>query len=331
LPVVHRRSGHLLKTAGQTSPRPLIAHPKLGDPPAWATRWAQQPDVTRLFTVRVPQVAVTNGPSLESATNEAYAQLLRQLADDGDWAPVRIWNYVPDLLGDGGEGLNRYMRFNAGRHRAFADSFGSVDAFDGALPAASAVGIDGDELIIHALACRRPGAAVRNPRQQSPHRYSQRFGPLPPCFARGTLMNDRSLGTALLVGGTASVRGEDSVHLGDLHYQLDETIENLTALASAAFSLGQPEALDCYRELRIYHVRRGDEPRIRSSLLSRFANVRTIEFVVADLCRPELLVEIEGVALLTPGASDDRGGAGPSSGRPAARPRPEDGPAPRGN
>jgi chorismate lyase/3-hydroxybenzoate synthase len=276
-------------------------------------------------------MAGTRGTSLERATRDAYARLLCRLADQGEWHPVRIWNYVPDLLDDGGEGLNRYMRFNAGRHRAFADALGSVDAFDRALPAASAVGIGGNELVIHALACRQPGAAVHNPRQQAPHRYSTRFGPLPPCFARGTLLSEPNIGTALLVGGTASVRGEDSVHLGDLHSQLDETIENLTALASAAFSLGQPEALDCYRELRVYHVRGADEPAIRSNLLSRFANVRAIEFVVADLCRPELLVEIEGMALLTPGGAEERGGAGPSSGRPAARPRPEDGPAPLGN
>ena len=276
-------------------------------------------------------MGATSGASLERATNDAYARLLRRLADEGDWHAVRIWNYVPDLLADGGEGLNRYMRFNAGRHRAFADALGSVGAFDRALPSASAVGIEGDELIIHALACRRPGAAVHNPRQHAPHRYSQRFGPLPPCFARGTLVIESSLGTALLVGGTASVRGEDSVHLGDLPSQLKETIENLTALASAAFSTSRLEALACYRELRVYHGRRADEPLIRSTLLSRFVNVRTVEFVMADLCRPELLVEIEGLALPTESAPQERRRAGPSSGRGCAAERPDDGAAPPHN
>ena len=37
--------------------------------------------------------------------------------------------------------------------------------------------------VIHCLAADRPGAAVNNPRQVAPYHYSQRFGPLPPCFS----------------------------------------------------------------------------------------------------------------------------------------------------
>ena len=233
---------------------------------------------------------------VEQRTCDAYTELLQRLGDEHDSHVVRIWNFVPSILADAGAGLNRYMRFNAGRHRAFRQWLGSENHFDDKLPAASAVGIEGTELVIHALVLPAAGVTVHNPRQRAPHRYSTRFGPLPPCFARATLIDHADLGRSLLVGGTASVRGEDSVHRGKLDLQLRETIENLEAVARAAFEVPAEKALSCYRELRVYHPRRQDEPVIRSAIVDRFPALRRIEFVVADLCRPELLVEIEGLA-----------------------------------
>ena len=294
---VHRRSGHLLKLARQSSSRPLIAHSGPGDLPPWAVRWAAEHRDARLITARVPQSRAMDGESLERAAGEAYDRLLHQLGEGSGWHPLRMWNYVPDIVGDGGDGLNRYMRFNAGRHRALVRWLGSADTFDKRLPAASAVGTHGDELIIHVLACQRQGTPVDNPRQRPPHHYSQRFGPRPPCFARGTLVEEPDLGPALLVGGTASVRGEDSVHAGDLASQLEETIENLAAVVRSVLPGGDDDALGCYRELRVYHVRERDEAMLRLVLPGRFPRVQTFEFVIADLCRPELLVEIEGFAL----------------------------------
>lgn len=245
-----------------------------------------------------------DGDSLEQSACEAYQGLLNQLG--AQWHPVRIWNCVPEIVGDAGGGLNRYMRFNAGRHRALGNWLGSVEAFECALPAASAVGTDGEELTIHILACPRRGFPVHNPRQRPPHRYSPRFGPKPPCFARGTLVEQPGLGPVLLVGGTASVRGEDSVHLDDLPSQIDETVQNLAALVCAGWPADEPRALDYYRELRVYHPRAQDQATLQSVLPGRFPQVRAIEFVLADLCRPELLVEIEGLAL-PPGRANNHG------------------------
>lgn len=209
---------------------------------------------------------------------------------------MRIWNFVPGILANAGDGLNRYMRFNVGRHRAFQDWLGSESNFDDKLPAASAVGTDSGELVIHALVLPATGMAIHNPRQHAPHHYSKRFGPLPPCFARATLIDDGHVGRSLLVGGTASVRGEDSVHPGSLDLQLEETFHNLEAVAGAAFEVTGPDALKSYLELRVYHPRATDETAIGAAIRARFPALRRIEFVVADLCRPELLVEIEGLA-----------------------------------
>ena len=57
------------------------------------------------------------------------------------------------------------------------------------------------------------------------YRYSRRFGPRPPCFARATVLHLGAAGDAplVLVGGTASIRGEDSVHVGNVRGQVLET------------------------------------------------------------------------------------------------------------
>src|SRR5439155_23835599 len=104
----------------------------------------------------------------------------------------------------------------------------------------------------------RPGVAVNNPRQVAPYHYSQRFGPLPPCFARATrLAHPPGL---LLVGGTASVRGEDSVHADDLGNQMGESLLNLAALIGAATGQRKlaPQHLGPLRELRVYYPNADD-------------------------------------------------------------------------
>jgi chorismate lyase/3-hydroxybenzoate synthase len=108
----------------------------------------------------------------------------------------------------------------------------------------------------------------------------------------------------LLVGGTASVRGEDSVHRDDLSSQLSESFLNVSALIGAA--AGQKATsrsaqkmgrlLGAFRELRVYFPDRCDARDIESAVRAAFPSLRRLEMLHADLCRSELLVEIEGVA-----------------------------------
>ena len=124
------------------------------------------------------------------------------------------------------DGLDRYMVFNAGRHDAYSDQCG-------ALGTASAVGIKGSDLSIHCLALEEPGTPVENPRQTPAWQYSARYGPLPPCFSRATIV-DLAGRRTLLIGGTASVVGEDSRHAGEFDAQVEETLLNLEALIRTA-------------------------------------------------------------------------------------------------
>jgi hypothetical protein len=102
-----------------------------------------------------------------------------------------------------------------------------------------------------------------------------------------------------MVGGTASVRGEASVHPGNFDAQVAETLTNMAALAQGSSELSEAEearTLLRYRSLRVYCVHQSDVAKARQLIESRFTGLESVEYVRADVCRRTLLVEIEGVA-----------------------------------
>ena len=239
-------------------------------------------------TVRVPDARSLGRAELHEATSGAYRRIEGELRACGTIHPVRLWNHIPGIhepMGALGDGLDRYMVFNAGRYEALSAWFGGKETFDTRVASASGVGHRGPDLVIHCLASDRPGRAVDNPRQVAPYRYSRKYGPLPPCFARGTRIKSE-IGSLVLVGGTASIVGEASVHLGDLPRQVEETLTNLAVFA----------ALDRYRDVRVYYPDPASLDELRVLLKDAFPGADGIEWVRADLCRAELLVEIEGIA-----------------------------------
>jgi chorismate lyase / 3-hydroxybenzoate synthase len=252
----------------------------------------------RLITVRKVNAAALDPAGFEAYTRDAYAGIAEQLRDGPARYPVRFWNYIPDIPRPCGAGLDRYMCFNAGRFAACSDWLGGPDAFDRLLATGSGIGHGGRDLIIHALAASTPGVAVENARQIPAYRYSRRFGPRPPCFARATVIRERGGRALLLVGGTASIRGEESIHVDDLRGQALETFENLASLVQSADPTGTTPGLNAFRELRVYHYRPSDRATIAELVEGAFSSLNRVEYIRADLCRPELCIEIEGIAEL---------------------------------
>ncbi len=240
------------------------------------------------------------------------------LLSQHDRHAIRFWNFIPQIHEQVADGRDRYMVFNAGRFHAFSDLYGSKAHFARALPTASAVGIDRGPLVIHALGDIAAGTPLENPRQVPAYSYSRRYGPLPPCFARATLTEREPGKHYLLVGGTASIVGEDSQHARDPRRQALETFDNLAQLVASAAaqvhaaassptpldSSGTPtlppvvDPLDAMTDLRVYFVHDEHAALVRDLVLARFRRATRIEFTRADLCRSELLVEIEGLAAL---------------------------------
>ena len=246
-----------------------------------------------MISLHIPADHV-GGDEFESIVADGYRELRSVLRSDSMPHPLRIWNFVPGILSPAGDQVDRYMRFNAGRYRVFLDWFGGEAAFDTKVPAASAVGHAGEHFVLHALCASHPAKPIANPRQRAAHRYSQKYGPIPPCFARAVLAGGTDQ-QRLFIGGTASVLDETSVHIGQLEKQLAETRANLDALITSAFGT-DANASDCINHLRAYHVNAEDRSTIEAFLRGAYPNLESLEFLIGDLCRADLLVEIEGCA-----------------------------------
>lgn len=313
------------KTQENRKFQPVVASAKIGDelaPPTWATDLvsagspavARDGDLTIEFTdggdfalasARLRDAASLDAPALERCVTEIYDAIAARLRPLAANQLVRLWNHIPSIHQRMDARRDRYMVFNAGRFKAFENWYGGVRAFDHKVATASGVGHDSADLVVHCLASRAGGTAIDNPRQIAPHRYSTRFGPLPPCFARGTLLPDAGL---ILVGGTASIRGESSLHLQSLALQTRETLTNLAAVVASAqgerFDDTKPtnerQWLARYHDLRVYFPKSPDRGAIEAMLRDAFPSSCRIELRRAELCRAELLVEIEGVAGLEP-------------------------------
>lgn len=250
-----------------------------------------------LVTVRAVDAHRQDAAGFERITLEAYRAAAFALKKLSTPHALRFWNFIPHIRTAAPSGLDRYMVFNAGRFAALTEWFGGKRPSSAHVATASGVGHAGSDLVIHVLAGRTAGRQVENPRQIPSFDYSRRYGPVPPCFARATWVDE---GVKLLIGGTSSVCGEASVHPNDAAGQTRETLTNLShLLAAAGVGLANGPGDSCaLRDLRVYVVRMSDRPMIDASVREALGAdaMAGIEFVQADLCRPELLVEIEGVA-----------------------------------
>ncbi|WP_046971234.1 pteridine-dependent deoxygenase [Dyella japonica] len=220
------------------------------------------------------------GPLATAAS--AYAQLCDFVASRRERHVQRIWNYLADI-NEGAGDTERYKQFCEGRAEGMASFF--ADGF----PAATAIGhhASAPRLQVYLLACDEPGERVENPRQVSAWRYPRQYGRTPPSFARAMALPAQD---ALAISGTAAVVGHASAHEDDLLAQLDETLVNLEALLSSA---NMPAGFDTQSPLKAYVRHPTDAPLVREFLQQRLAGVPVL-VLHGDICRSELLVEIDG-------------------------------------
>jgi chorismate lyase / 3-hydroxybenzoate synthase len=249
---------------------------------------------------RLPEAVSLERGAFEHRVLDRYAVVLGELLRGG-YHPLRFWNFIPRINEEIEPGLSRYMAFNAARHAAYRTVHVGAGALPGAIATASGVAAPGDAFEVYCVATRERALPVENPRQVPAYEYSPRYGPLPPCFARAMLT--RTPSPLLVIGGTASVRGEQSMHVHSLWRQLDETLLNLETLIGAGCTAAglrlQRKALGALVSVRAYVVDGGTGADVRDAVAHACGlPAREIELQVTELCRPDLLVEIEGLAAL---------------------------------
>ena len=228
---------------------------------------------------------------VEQATVAAYESILPFAPDMGFPHYLRVWNYIPDINGEE-DGIERYKRFCSGRHIALQKF-----AFpDHGLPAASGVGSVSREILIYFLAARDAGIQVENPRQVSAFHYPPQYGPQSPAFSRA-MVKEWDTGKHLYISGTASIIGHESQHGDNLLPQLTESLRNMSALVKSAktkHGVGI-HTLAELSQIKVY-VRDGqDHAAIRSHIDAQLGDGVPAIYLGGDLCRKNLLVEIEGL------------------------------------
>lgn len=228
-------------------------------------------------------------PEVEAVTEAAYREILAISARRGYPHLLRVWNFF-GAINTGPGDLECYRRFCVGRARAVPTEPATGYA------AATAIGIPGavPELHVSWLASEHPGVPIENPRQVSAWEYPRDYGPVSPGFSRAMLL-DWNNPPLLLVSGTASVIGHESRH-DDCLAQLDEALINLdNVIARAAARLGSAATAGPATVLRVYLRNPADATAVGTRLLDRFGPTMPIMLLHGDICRRELLVEIEAV------------------------------------
>lgn len=234
------------------------------------------------------RVAASALDRADDAACSAYQRIEQFLQRRGYPVWLRVWNYIPQILQGSGDD-ERYRRFVAGRHRALSPAPG----FESTLPAATAIGSRGAELLIYFLAARKPGLAVENPRQLSAYRYPRQYGPRSPSFSRAMLANWRP-GPQLFVSGTASVVGHQTVHAGKPLRQLQESLANVQAVCDqAATLLASPEAVPWRAGVIKLYVRESADAAAAIAILEPLAAPGQLVVMHGDICRGDLSLEVE--------------------------------------
>ncbi|CAN5455688.1 pteridine-dependent deoxygenase [soil metagenome] len=227
---------------------------------------------------------------LQKATEYAYGEIFK-LTDALEFPTIlRFWNFFADINGHS-HGTERYRQFNVGRQDGFLSRGRAVT---GSVPAASALGFAQGPLTIYFLASRKAApVAIENPRQLSAYQYPDDYGPRSPTFSRASVvrLDGRDL---LFMSGTASIVGHETLHTGDVLAQTRETIANIRHVVAEANRV-VPQAQFTLGELfyKVYVRYAADVAAIHAELRCSLGETAHITFLNADICRQDLLMEIE--------------------------------------
>lgn len=221
---------------------------------------------------------------------------------------LRVWLYQGSITGLE-DCTERYRELNRARTDFFArnlDQLRTRAAHNGHVvyPASTGIGTLGNGLMTTCMALQTDRADVdaislENPLQTSAFSYPKVYSEKSPKFSRAMALRAGDHVTTW-VSGTASIVNSETVFLDDPRQQTEQTLTNIEKLISAEnfAQSGWSDAgatLADLAKIRVY-VKHPEHYEIcRAVCEARLGSIPAI-YAQADVCRPDLLVEIEGVA-----------------------------------
>jgi len=236
--------------------------------------------------------AASDSDSLRRVTQEAVRDIFRVLDRLGYPHLLRVWNYFPRINLETAQ-IERYRQFNIGRQEGYEACGRSLTSN---VPAACALGSVAGPLVVYFFAVRTPPLVIENPRQASAYNYPQQYGPRSPTFSRAVVssIGEQDL---LFVSGTASILGHRTVHAGDVAAQTRESLANIDAVVTAANAVASRNKFAMeHLNFKVYVRNPSDLERVRSELRRSVGNSAHVLYLQADICRSDLLMEIEASA-----------------------------------
>jgi enamine deaminase RidA (YjgF/YER057c/UK114 family) len=251
------------------------------------------------------------GNTISDSAGNAFGQLYAAFLQAGLGFNniVRQWNYVEQIFSIkkiDHEQRQNYQLFNETRGRYYS-RYRTLSDF----PAATGIGVDFNGVTIECMLVKQLNENLRiipvsNPRQVNSFLYAQSVlkGAPPgnqiknqaPQFERARLMTDGST-SRLFISGTASIIGQQTIGINDVKKQTLVTIDNLEQLTSNMNLKSCCPGLTVFPEkyvyIRVYVKHEQDIPDVKALCLEHFGQI-PMSIVQADICRSDLLVEIEG-------------------------------------
>lgn len=206
----------------------------------------------------------------------------------------RVWNHISNI-NEYADEAERYTKFCHGRSESFQKN-GYI------YPAATGIGCCGDSVCIYMLSISKNiNKYIENPNQTPAYNYPSKYGIKPPCFARAAYTDYGSGRGILYVSGTASIIGHETVHVGNVQKQCETTIDNIRVLISItnlnSYGIKKGFTLDNMDCIKVYIRNDYDFESIRDICSKAFSHDKSIAYLKADVCRNNLLVEIEGIIM----------------------------------
>jgi enamine deaminase RidA (YjgF/YER057c/UK114 family) len=240
----------------------------------------------------------------------AFQEMCRRLGSVGIRfnQVIRTWLYLGDIVGPEGPS-QRYKELNRARtdffhNIRFAPARIPAGMNSAIYPASTGIGADDRDVVMSCIAFATDrddilAVALENPRQTSAYDYAAEYSPKSPKFSRAMALSCGSYAT-IFISGTASITDSESRYPDDAEAQTHQTLDNIAALISesnlAVHGIpGLGATLEDLAGIRVYIKRQEDYLKVREVCQSRLGELPAI-YAVADVCRPELLVEIEGIA-----------------------------------
>lgn len=216
---------------------------------------------------------------------------------------VRQWNYIGNITSVSND-VQHYQAFNDARTRFYGKT-----RWSNGYPAATGISMSVDAVIVSLIAISNTSTLkiypVDNTLQLAAHKYTASVligdeTKTTPKFERGKLISDAT-SSSFFVSGTAAIRGEQSMNELNASLQTIQTIENIQYLISTEnlrLNHVSENIKLKMKFLRVYVKYLTDFDAVKKEVDKVWSELPVI-YLLAGICRSELLVEIEGMAVST--------------------------------